>query len=100
MWSKYANQHGNAEAEWVHEVLDMHDGDERRAFSAVEMSLAHVIAWRRKHPTATMYPERGHLEFEVTEFERNVEAATWATGGRWWADGLRRLREIQMAEST
>jgi hypothetical protein len=81
MFTKYLNQFQKAEAEWVQEVLDMHDGDERKARGAVLAAVQEIIKHRKGEKA------------ELTEFERSVDAACFASR-MWWPIGLDRLREL------
>lgn len=74
MFVKYINRYQKAEPEWVHEVLDMHAGDQQAAFHAV---LAAV-----KTDVSTEDP-----------FVRTVHACCFASR-HWWWDGLARLKQL------
>ena len=80
MFRKYIGEFGKAEAEWVREVLDMHDGDQAKAQEAVIASINRIIEFG--------------IEGEMAEFDRCIEAACFASRD-WWHIGLRRLAELE-----
>lgn len=80
MFTKYINKFGKAEAEWVMEVLDLHDGDEQKAKDAILASINNLLDNRSK-------PEL------LSSFDRGIDAAFFASS-RWWQIGLAKLREL------
>jgi hypothetical protein len=83
MFVKYLNHFQKAEAEWVQEVLDMHDGDEPKARAAVLASVDRIMA-----------------QGELSAFDQAIEACCFASR-MWWPVGLARLRELgRVAEPT
>lgn len=80
MFTKYVNQFGKAEAEWVQEVLDMHDGDEPKARAAALAAVERLIASR-------------HAHIDLTDFEKSIDACCFASR-MWWSIGLERLKAL------
>ncbi len=83
MFRKYIGEFGKAEAVWVREVLDTHDGDEAKAQEAVIASINRIA-------------EVGSLGdcVELSEFDKCIAAACFASRD-WWHIGLRRLAELE-----
>ncbi len=80
MFTKYINKCGKAEAEWVMEVLDLHDGNEQKAKDAILASINNLIENRGK-PDA------------LSSFDHAIDASCFASS-RWWQIGLAKLREL------
>ena len=81
MFNKYINKFDKVEAEWVLEVLDMHDGDEPKARAAVIAAVDRLIA------------RNNGQDVELTRFDRTVDACCFASRN-WWFVGLARLKEL------
>jgi len=75
------NQFGKCEAEWVQEVLDMHEGDEPSAREAVLKAVERIIETRKSG------------EGQLTSFEQTVDACCFASR-MWWPVGIARLKEL------
>jgi hypothetical protein len=83
MFTKYLNKFQKAEAEWVLEILDMHDGDYENSRQAV------MDAMNRLTKKADAIPE-------LKAFDDTIAACFFASRD-WWAIGMRRLAELGLA---
>ena len=80
MFFKYIGKFKKAEAEWVMEVLDLHEGDQERARLAIIDSLNRLT--RRAESVA-----------ELKDFDDSIRGAFWVNRD-WWPIGLERLAEL------
>jgi hypothetical protein len=80
VFTKYLNKFKKAEAEWVHEVLDMHGGDYEQAKQAVIGALNRLS--KKAAPIA-----------ELKDFDDTIAGCFFASR-YWWAIGMRRLAEL------
>ena len=106
MFQKYIGRLGKAEAEWVQEVLDMYDQDERKARLAVIAAIEEIAAAAQPKPLSRWQRFKIRLglakppaPIELSEFAANVHTVTFVSGGRWWFDGLVALGLLQEGEN-
>lgn len=88
MFTKYINKFGKAEAEWVMEILDMHNGDEEKAKEAIIASVHRLIKHR----------DNPHSPSELTDFDQRIDAAFFASRD-WWLIGLSKLHQLGVIHS-
>lgn len=80
MFTKYLDKFQKAEAEWVLEVLDMHDGNYEKAKQGV------LDALNRLTQKAETIPD-------LKAFDDAIAAAFFASRD-WWPIGMERLAEL------